>query len=244
MSHSLPAAASAGHPVTAHETGARTRALLTAGAVAGPLWIAVAGLQAMTRDGFDLTRHPVSVLSNGELGWIQITNFIVCGLLFVAAGAGMRQRLTTGPGATWAPRLILLVGFGMIGAGVFVADPVDGFPAGTPLGRPEEISWHGGLHFLAATISFISLIGAAFLMARRFSAERRRALARFSAASGVLFLGAWGVLLSSPESAAGSVGLAIGAALILIWASTVCARLAKAEGAQAGSPHTSGIGEM
>ena len=30
--------------------------------------------QAATRAGFDLTRHPLSALSNGDLGWLQITN--------------------------------------------------------------------------------------------------------------------------------------------------------------------------
>jgi hypothetical protein len=38
-------------------TAARTRTLLTAGAVAGPLWAAVSLAQAATRDGYDITRH-------------------------------------------------------------------------------------------------------------------------------------------------------------------------------------------
>jgi hypothetical protein len=41
--------------------------------------------QALTRDGFDLTRNAFSFLSLGDLGWIQITIFVVCGLLFVVA---------------------------------------------------------------------------------------------------------------------------------------------------------------
>jgi hypothetical protein len=40
-----------------------TRALLASGVVAGPLFVAVALLQALTRDGFDLRRHPLSLLS-------------------------------------------------------------------------------------------------------------------------------------------------------------------------------------
>ena len=60
-----------------------TRALLVCGVVAGPLYVVVALLQVLFRDGFDLGRHPLSLLSLGELGWIQITNFIVGGLLAV-----------------------------------------------------------------------------------------------------------------------------------------------------------------
>jgi hypothetical protein len=51
-----------------------TRALLTCGVVTGPLYIAVVLIQALTRDGFDLTRHPASLLSNGDVGWVQITS--------------------------------------------------------------------------------------------------------------------------------------------------------------------------
>lgn len=61
-----------------------TRTLLTCGVVAGPLYIVVVVLQMLTRDGFDISRHPASMLSNGEQGWIQIATFAVSGLLFVA----------------------------------------------------------------------------------------------------------------------------------------------------------------
>jgi hypothetical protein len=56
-----------------------TSSLLRAGAVAGPLWLTVSLTQATIRPGFDITRHPLSVLSNGDLGWIQITNFLTAG---------------------------------------------------------------------------------------------------------------------------------------------------------------------
>src|SRR5262249_7847804 len=58
--------------------GAMTRALLACGVLAGPLYMAIYLGQALTRPGFDITRHPASVLSNGDLGWIQVANFLVC----------------------------------------------------------------------------------------------------------------------------------------------------------------------
>jgi len=38
------------------------------GIVAGPVFLATALTQAYTRDGFDLARHPISLLSLGDLG--------------------------------------------------------------------------------------------------------------------------------------------------------------------------------
>jgi hypothetical protein len=75
--------------VTPNQT---TRSLLGYGVLAGPFYVTVSLAQALTRDGFDLTRHAWSLLSNGSLGWIQITNFVLTGLM-VPAGT------PDGPGA-------------------------------------------------------------------------------------------------------------------------------------------------
>jgi hypothetical protein len=66
--------------------GVPTRWLLAGGALAAPLWVGASLAQVATREGFDLTRHPLSALSNGELGWLQITNFVVAGVLLLAGG--------------------------------------------------------------------------------------------------------------------------------------------------------------
>src|SRR5258708_15761258 len=68
-----------------------TRALLACGVVAGPFYIVVGVLQLFIRPGFDNTRHMLSLLANGDLGWIQITNFEVSGLLTIAGAIGIRQ---------------------------------------------------------------------------------------------------------------------------------------------------------
>lgn len=100
-----------------------TRTLLTLGTVAGPLFIVVALIQPFFRSGFDPARHPLSLLSLGDLGWIQIANFVVAGLLFVASAFGMRRALRSSRGGTWGPWLIGIFGASLIGGGVFVADP-------------------------------------------------------------------------------------------------------------------------
>jgi hypothetical protein len=47
-----------------------TRTLLACGVAAGPLFTGVSLLQVLARDGFDLGRHPLSLLSLGDAGWV------------------------------------------------------------------------------------------------------------------------------------------------------------------------------
>jgi hypothetical protein len=203
----------------------RTRALLTCGAVAGPLWLVVALLQAFTREGFDFRRHPISVLSNGDLGWIQITSFVVTGLLFTASAVGIRRALPPGRGGTWGPLLVGVVGVGMIAAGIFVADPADGFPPGTPPGRPATLSVHGTLHFVGAGLSFLALIAVCFVFARRFAALGQRGWRAYSATTGAVFLAAWLALLVAPDNDAVNVAFAVAVLHGVAWLSLIAARL-------------------
>src|SRR5579864_5437528 len=166
---------------TCSPAGRVTRSLLGYGVLAGPLYVAVALGQSLTRPAFDITRDDTSLLSNGSLGWIQIANFIVTGLMVVAFAVGVSRAMHGG----WAPRLLAVFGIGMIGAGIFAADPMNGFPAGAPAGRPETISVHGMLHIVSAAFGFLCFVAACFVLARRFAAQHRSAWARFSVVTGV-----------------------------------------------------------
>jgi hypothetical protein len=191
-----------------------TKTLLAYGVIAGPFYVAVSLTQALTRDGFDLARHPWSLLSNGDFGWIQVANFVVTGLLVLALAVGLRRALRPGRGARWAPRLIAVYGVSLIGAGVFRADPALGFPVGTPADQ-TEVSWHGLLHLVSGGIGFPYLIAACLVVARRFAAEGRRGWATCSAATGVFFLGAFVGIASGTASSA--VNLTFMAAVLVMW---------------------------
>ncbi len=205
---------------TANTTSART--LLTCGAIAAPLWAAVSLAQAATRPGFDLTRHPLSALSNGSLGWLQIVNFLVAGVLSVLGAAGLRAAMHGAVGGRWVPRLVAVNGVGMIAAGVFVLDPGDGFPVGTPPGQPTALSWHGYGHLAAGSIAFIALIAACYVLGRHYSraGDRRNAVASRVAGTALLVGDAW----ASGGGMAGSLTLAIGAITAMLWVSVVAAR--------------------
>jgi Protein of unknown function (DUF998) len=179
-----PAYARLAPTATDQTARATTRRLLTCGAVAGPLYLTVAFGQVLTRDGFDLTRHPLSLLSVGELGWIQITNFVLAGLLYLAGAVGIRRTMRSGRGRIWGPRLIGAFGVSLIWGGVFVADPAYGFPPGTPDGT-GPISWHGALHSVAPAVGFIALAAACFVFARRFAGQGQRRWAAYSLSTGL-----------------------------------------------------------
>src|SRR6188474_216562 len=72
---------------------ADTRTLLRAGAIAGPLYLIVGYAQAFTRAGFDLSRHALSQLANGDRGWIQTLNFALSGVLAIVGAMGVRRAL-------------------------------------------------------------------------------------------------------------------------------------------------------
>lgn len=202
-----------------------SRKLLTCGILAGPLYIIVGVAQVLTREGFDPTRHALSLMSNGDLGWVQIANFIVTGLLVIAAAVGIRRVLHPGRAGTWGPLMLALYGLGLIGAGIFVADPALGFPPGTPAGPPKNITQHGMLHFVAGGIGFLGLIIACFVFARRFAKLGLQGWATFSAATGLIFFAAFFGIASGNSNV--WIILAFTAAVILswLWISALSARL-------------------
>ena len=216
------AASRAAAPGAPHGTAIRrTRALLACGVAAGPLFTIVAGTQVLTRDGFDLRRHPLSLLSLGDLGWLQIGNFVATGLLTVAGSLVMRRALRGGRGGTWGPLLVGAFGAGLVAGGVFVADPADGFPPGTPAGRPEQLSWHGMLHAIGPVVGFLAPAVVCFVFARRFGRFRRRGWAAYCTATGVV-----APLIAMAAFPTGDFRLLFGGGVLLWgWASVMAAHL-------------------
>lgn len=201
----------------------RTRLLLGCGVVAGPLFMVVALVQAFTRPGFDLRRQAISMLSLGDLGWIQIANFLVTGVLALALAVGVRRALRPGRGGTWAPLLIGAYGVGLVAAGIFHPDPAFGFPPGAPAGMPAQSSLHSVLHNVSFFVAFIGLIAACLVMARREAGLGRRGWAAYCAATAIaapVFIG-----LASAGVVASGVALAILGVVTSGWIAVISTRL-------------------
>ena len=150
-----------------------TRALLACGAVGGPLYVVVTLAQALTRDGFDMRQHRFTLLTAGDLGWIQQSNMVLVGVLTMLFAVGVNQMLRQGRGAVWAPRLLGLFGSAYIVGGVLTSDPVAGFPPGT---TPEMVhhSVQAAVQNASRSVSTLLLIATSLVIAGWFAAEGRR----------------------------------------------------------------------
>jgi hypothetical membrane protein len=202
-----------------------TKTLLVYGVIAGPLYVAVSLTEALTRDGFDLARHPWSVLANGPYGWIHVLNLVAAGVLTGAAAVGLRRALRTGRGSRWAPRLVGAYAASLVGAGVFRADPVDAFPRGAQ--APATMSWHSTLHFACGAVGFTCLAIACFVLARRFAVEHRKRWSGYSVATGVVFLAGFAAVATGGGSAAGNLAFTAAVVLVCSWTCAVCVHLYK-----------------
>ncbi len=194
-------------PSQAFNRAAVTRSLVGYGVVVGPGYLLVGVAQGLLRPGFSFARHPLSVLANGDYGWVQTTNFALSGLMVIAAAVGMARVVGKGARATsWA---LAAFGVGVALAAIFRADPVDGFPVGTPLGPPTQITTMGLLHFLVSALAFTCFGVSALLAARMLARRGERAASRWSLVSGLVMLsGFFG-------------GFALPSAVLGIWISVV-----------------------
>ena len=190
-----------------NRSAALTHSLLGCGVVVGPLYLLVGVAQGLLRSGFSFARHPLSVLANGDNGWVQTTNFALSGLMVIAAAIGVARAVGRPARATsWA---LAAFGVGVALAAVFRADPVDGFPVGTPLGPPTGISTMGLMHFLVSALAFICFGVSALLAAPVLARRGELAMSRVSFASGlVMLLGFFG-------------GFALPSPVLGIWISVV-----------------------
>jgi len=167
--------------------------LLVAGGVTGPVsftlvYLVLGAVQA----AYDPWRRPVSDLSAGSLGAIQVASFIICGVSIIGFALAFRRSPTPAGGRS-TPLLLSIVGAALLLAGIFITDPAPGYPAGN---HSPTTTLHGVIHLVASVLVFTSLPVACFVMARRYAQSRLPMWAAYSIASGILmwaFLFAFGL---------------------------------------------------
>jgi Protein of unknown function (DUF998) len=202
-----------------------TRALLCAGAVAGPLFAMLATGQVLLSDGFDLRRHPLSLLATGGPGFVQIGNFILAGLGVLCLAIAVRRTVTDGVGRRWLARLIAVFGLGLVASGVFVMDPENGFPIGTPEGPASAMSWHGIAHIVAVTVAFTGLAVACIVLTVRMVRRRAGWAAVLNACAALAFL-------APVNPAWASIQLAVTALVAFTWTTALSLSLLRSSSAR------------
>ena len=163
------------------------RLLFACGALAGPFFTLAWLVAGFTRASYDALRHPISSLAIGESGWTQIANFLITGALLLAFALGLKRALQLLNEPTRVPFLIATIGIGLLGAGIFLTDPMNGYPLGTPH-LPVQYSLEGRLHRLFSAFVFLGLPIACFMFARFFRRRGERIWAVYSRVSGITFL--------------------------------------------------------
>jgi len=132
---------------------------LAGGVLAGPLFVGAFTAIGAARSGYDWRRHAVSSLACGHDGWLQRANFIVTGVLLCSGARGL-ARCPNSVESRVVPALMGAAGAGLIGSGMFVTDPVAGFPPVTvgEVGLTETVpSREGMLHNLSAVPIFVGI---------------------------------------------------------------------------------------
>ena len=165
----------------------KTGLLLICGALAGPFFTVLWFITGLNHANYDPMRHPISSLAIGESGWTQVTNFIITGILTLALAFGLRSALGSRGGSKWGVIWITAIGIGFLGAALFVADPMNGYPPGTPLllMQPTVI---GRLHRLFSALVFFGIPGAAFSLGSLFAKNGEQAWATYSRVTAIAFI--------------------------------------------------------
>lgn len=184
-----------------------SRRLLGCGAIAGPLFVLTVLVQDFTRSGFDPRIHLLSQLSLGPGGWVQVSNFVGTGVLFLLGAVGFWQRQHGHRGGTAAPVLLYLFGVCLIVVGVFRTDPARGFPPGVL--TPPHPTVSGIIHSAGALPTFISLGIAIVMLSRVHAARGERGMRAYLLISAFLFLAIFVGAMATPSLTGPALQLAV-----------------------------------
>ena len=200
------------------------------GALAGPLFVTAFTAIGAGRRGYDWRRYPVSSLAIGRQGWRQRTNFILAGILYLCAAAGLGRcdRRRIGPRAV--PALIAGAGIGLIGSGLFVTDYVGGLPSEGPANAaPTRPTRAGQMHNLCGIPVFAGIPIAGLASAATAVRSRDYRWACYSAGSSAVMAGSlllFGAAIRGQSRLRGKSGIfqRISIAIGLGWLSSLSLR--------------------
>ncbi len=175
------------------------------GAIGAVLFVLVFLADGWTRPGYSPVRHPVSALALGPRGWVQTSNFIVCGAAINVGGWGV---IASGPSVLLGSAVVVF-GLGLVASGIFPMDPMRGYPPGTPEGDPARYSLRHTLHDHAGMVVFLSLPAIAAIAAFTLPGGVERTIAALAAVGLLLGFFAFGAAWENHSPRAGLVQRAV-----------------------------------
>jgi hypothetical protein len=180
-----------------------TRSLLGYGVLAGVFYLAVGLALALTREAFSFADHPLSILMLGDRGWMQRANIMITGVMVMAAAVGFARALRGSSTARTVGALVITYGVCLVLSGVFVPDPVAGFPPGAV---GDEATLSGILHLAFGGVGFLVLAASAFALAGWFATRELAGWARRSRIAAVVIVLAF---LGGAALASQPIGIAL-----------------------------------
>jgi hypothetical protein len=134
-----------------------------AGILAPLIFVGVFTVEGVLRNGYDPMRMYISALSLGNRGWIQISNFIVLGLLLFIFTLGLSKEFRSGKASRGGIITLYIISVLFFISGPFVMDPTE-----TPA---DQMSVHGLIHGLSGGIVFLLMPIIIFIFLRRFFSD-------------------------------------------------------------------------
>lgn len=175
------------------------------GAVGSTLFVLVFLVDGWTRPGYSSVRQPVSALALSSRGWVQTSNFLVCGAAITVSAWGVifvAQSVLLGSA-------LAIFGLGLVASGLFPMDQMRGYPPGTPDGDPTDHTTGHKLHDYAGTVVFMALPAAAAIGAFVLPGVTWRILSAIVAVGLMIGFVAFGSAWENDSSKAGLIQRAV-----------------------------------
>ena len=134
-----------------------------AGILAPAIFVGVFTVEGVLRSGYDPLKMYISALSLGNRGWLQISNFIVLGLLLFIFTLGLSKEFQTGKASRGGIITLYIISVLFFISGPFVMDPTE-----TPA---DQMSVHGLIHGISGGIVFLLMPIIIFIFLRRFFSD-------------------------------------------------------------------------
>ncbi len=138
--------------------------LRLSGVVAPVLFVAVFTVFGFFRHDYSAVSMYVSALSLGWLGWIQIVNFMLFGLLSSLFAIHVSALLRQGRASKAGPFLLFLSALCFFLSGPFVMDPLGSSRA--------DASVHGTIHGILGAVAFLLMPITCFVFYSRFRKDQ------------------------------------------------------------------------